>query len=58
MKVGEDFFAILAGLCGVLPTLLAITGVLMWLRKRRNKAALRGGTSALTNSRLMPAESA
>jgi len=51
-------WATLAGLCGVLPTLLAITGVLMWLRKRRNKAALRGGTSALTNSRLMSAESA
>lgn len=48
----------LAALCGVLPTLLTITGVLMWLRKRRNKAALRGGTSALPSRRLMPAENA
>lgn len=40
-------WAALAALCGALPTLLAITGVLMWLRKRRNRAALRGVTAAL-----------
>ena len=48
----------LAGLCGILPTLLAITGVLMWLRKRRNKAMLRGDTAALPSQRLMSAENA
>jgi uncharacterized iron-regulated membrane protein len=49
-------WAALAGLCGALPTLLAITGVLMWLRKRRIKAALWRGASALLNQRLVSAE--
>ena len=36
----------------------ALTGVLMWLRKRRNKAALRGGASALPSQRIMSVENA
>jgi uncharacterized iron-regulated membrane protein len=49
-------WAALAGLCGALPTLLAITGVLMWLRKRRNRAALRRDAAAFSDRRLISAE--
>ncbi|MEG9526322.1 MAG: PepSY domain-containing protein [Hyphomicrobiales bacterium] len=51
-------WAALAGLCGALPTLLAITGVLMWLRKRRNRAALRNDATAFPDRRLISAENA
>jgi uncharacterized iron-regulated membrane protein len=51
-------WAALAGLCGALPTLLAITGVLMWLRKRRNMAALRRDAAAFSDRRLISAENA
>ncbi|MGU3450833.1 LPXTG cell wall anchor domain-containing protein [Methylobacterium sp. 391_Methyba4] len=51
-------WAALAGLCGALATLLAITGVLMWLRKRRNTAAVRRDATAFPDRRLISAENA
>ena len=46
---GGPIWAVIVFLTGVFPTIFAITGVIMWLRKRANRKALetQGGTAQL-----------